>query len=224
MTTVDDFANARIGLYSYYRSLTTGGFIITPEIQCDAFHAVAGFSNAYGNQYRWDFQPSDGNVEAIWASYYAHISRANYFIDSYQKAKKGEKGKFTNEELKTLGAYAAEAYFTRAYGYLHLANYYCEAYDTLKAKIGDKVASDVDLSNLATRLDGYSNRDIKNFIENMKDSLSDEFNNSQARGENKPFEQFRFTNAMIDKAFAEIPPTTKQGDVVRIERFKNEGE
>ena len=133
MTTVDDFANARIGLYSYYRSLTTGGFIITPEIQCDAFHAVAGFSNAYGNQYRWDFQPSDGNVEAIWASYYAHISRANYFIDSYQKAKKGEKGKFTNEELKTLGAYAAEAYFTRAYGYLHLANYYCEAYDTLKA-------------------------------------------------------------------------------------------
>lgn len=97
-------------------------------------------------------------------------------------------------------------------------------YDTLKAKIGDKVASDVDLSNLATRLDGYSNRDIKNFIENMKDSLSDEFNNSQARGENKPFEQFRFTNAMIDKAFAEIPPTTKQGDVVRIERFKNEGE
>lgn len=133
MTTVDDFANARIGLYSYYRSLTTGGFIITPEIQCDAFHAVAGFSNAYGNQYRWDFQPSDGNVEAIWASYYAHISRANYFIDSYQKAKDGEKGQFTKEDLKTLGAYAAEAYFTRAYDYLHLASYYCEAYDTLKA-------------------------------------------------------------------------------------------
>ena len=45
MTTVNDFANARVGLYSYYRSLTTGGYILTPELQCDDFHAVAGFSN-----------------------------------------------------------------------------------------------------------------------------------------------------------------------------------
>lgn len=136
MTTVNDFANARVGLYSYYRSLTTGGYILTPELQCDAFHATAGFSNTYGSQYRWDFQPSDGNVEAIWAAYYAHISRANYFIDSYQEALKGKSGEFTDEELKVLGAYAAEAYFTRAYDYLHLAGYFCEAYDTLTA---DKV-------------------------------------------------------------------------------------
>ena len=133
MTTLNDFANARVGLYSYYRSLTTGGFVLAPEIQCDAFHAVAGFSNAYGNQYRWDFQPSDGSVESIWASYYAHISRANYFIDSYQKALEGDGGEFTTKDLKVLGAYAAEAYFTRAYGYLHLAGYFCEAYDTLTA-------------------------------------------------------------------------------------------
>ena len=121
MTTLNDFANARVGLYSNYRSLTTGGYILTPEIQCDDFHAVAGFSNSYGNQYRWDFQPSDGNVESIWSSYYGHISRANYFIDSYQAAVKGEKGEFTAEDLEVLGAYAAEAYFTRAYDYLHLA-------------------------------------------------------------------------------------------------------
>lgn len=129
MTTVNDFANARIGLYSYYRSLTTGGYILTPEIQCDDFHAVAGFSNSYGNQYRWDFQPSDGNVESIWSTYYAHISRANYFIDSYQAAVNGEKGEFSAEELEILGAYAAEAYFTRAYDYLTLVGYFCEAYN-----------------------------------------------------------------------------------------------
>lgn len=133
MTTLNDFANARVGLYSYYRSLTTGGYILTPEIQCDDFHAVAGFSNSYGNQYRWDFQPSDGNIGSIWSSYYAHIARANYFIDSYLKATEGEKGEFTEAELKTLGAYAAEAYFTRAYDYLHLAGYFCEAYDTQTA-------------------------------------------------------------------------------------------
>lgn len=133
MTTLNDFANARVGLYSYYRSLTTGGYILTPEIQCDDFHAVAGFSNSYGSQYRWDFQPSDGNVESIWSSYYGHISRANYFIDSYQAAVKGEKGEFTAEDLEVLGAYAAEAYFTRAYDYLHLAGYFCAAYDAQTA-------------------------------------------------------------------------------------------
>ena len=133
MTTLNDFANARVGLYSPYRSLTTGGYIVAPEIQCDAFHAVAGFSNNYGNQYRWDFQPSDGSVQSIWASFYSHISRANYLIDSYQDAVEGDKGEFTVKELKVLGAYAAEAYFTRAYGYLNLANYFCEAYDTLTA-------------------------------------------------------------------------------------------
>ena len=129
MTTLNDFANARVGLYSYYRSLTTGGYILTPEIQGDDFHAVAGFSNAYGNQYRWDFQPSDGNIESIWSAYYAHISRANYFIDSYQAAVKGEKGEFSEDDLKVLGAYAAEAYFTRANAYLNLAGYFCEAYN-----------------------------------------------------------------------------------------------
>ncbi len=134
MTTVNDFANARVGLYSYYRSLTTGGYILTPEIQGDDFHAVAGFSNAYGNQYRWDFQPSDGNIESIWSAYYAHISRANYFIDSYQAAVKGDKGEFNEEELEVLGAYAAEAYFTRAYDYLNLAGYFCEAYDAETAE------------------------------------------------------------------------------------------
>ena len=133
MTTVNDFANARVGLYSYYRSLTTGGYILTPELQCDDFHAVAGFSNSYGSMYRWDFQPSEGNMESIWSAYYAHIARANYFIDSYNKALSGEKGEFTTEELEVLGAYAAEAYFTRAYDYLHLAGYFCEAYDSLTA-------------------------------------------------------------------------------------------
>ena len=136
MTSLNDFANARIGLYSYYRSLTTGGFILAPEVQCDAFHAVAGFSNSYGSLYRWDFQPSEGTFESIWSAYYAQISRANYFIDSYEKASKGESGTFSKEELKIMGAYAAEAYFTRAYDYLVLAGYFCEAYD---AKTADKV-------------------------------------------------------------------------------------
>lgn len=98
-------------------------------------------------------------------------------------------------------------------------------YAVLKGKIGDKLEDDVNLDSLARRLNGYSNRDIKNFIENMKDSLADEFRKNGSNGAGaKGFAQFRFTNAMINKAFQEIVPTTKKGDIERIEKFKNDGE
>lgn len=99
-------------------------------------------------------------------------------------------------------------------------------YSVLQAKIADKLASDVDLAKLASRLErnGYSNRDIKNFIGNMMDSLSDEFAKSYELGQKKSFKDFCYTNAMIEKAFAEIVPTTKQSDIQRIEQFKQMGE
>jgi hypothetical protein len=58
----------------------------------------------------------------------------------------------------------------------------------------------------------------------MVDSLSKERRMSKARGENKSFEQFCFTNAMIENAFEEIVPTTKQSDMERIKEFKEKGE
>ena len=95
-------------------------------------------------------------------------------------------------------------------------------HSTLKAKIGRMIAGDVDLSAIASRLerDGYSNRDIKSFIGNMVDSLSDEFVRSRKCGEKKSFDEYRYTNVMIEKAFEEIVPTTRQIDKDRIEQFK----
>ncbi len=99
-------------------------------------------------------------------------------------------------------------------------------YSVLKAKVGKNLSGEVDMQRLAARFEenGYSNRDIKNFIENIKDQLIDEFNAVQLKGESRGFEEFRYTNAMFEKAFREQPPTTKQSDVIRIEKFKNDGE
>ncbi len=132
MTSLSDFSSARVGLYSPYRGITTGGYITLAEIQGDAFNAVAGFSNTYGNQYRWDFQSTDGNIEAIWANFYSIIARANYFIGSYEKAQASEN--YTADELAVMGAYAAEAYFTRAYSFLQLAGGFCKGYDAATAE------------------------------------------------------------------------------------------
>lgn len=97
-------------------------------------------------------------------------------------------------------------------------------YATLRDKIGGKLESDVDLANLAACLDGYSNRDVKNFIETMKDLLADEFRRARADGDMRPAEEFRYTNDIIRGAFERIVPTTKQSDVERIRKFKSSGE
>jgi len=131
MTSLTDFANARVGLYSYYRSITTGGYILTPEFQCDDFLATADYSNSYGNQYRWDFQSTDGNISSFWSTYYALIARCNYFIDSYNRVKESQL--IDEEDMPTIEAYVAEAYFTRAYSYLQMAGLFCKAYNAATA-------------------------------------------------------------------------------------------
>lgn len=126
---LSDFTDARVGLYSNYRGTTTGGYILMPEIQCDDFHATAGFSNSFGNQYRWDFQTTDGNIESVWSNYYSIIARCNFFLGSYDKVVQGEITGFSEDDLKELNSYASEAFFTRAYAYYQLAIYYCNAYN-----------------------------------------------------------------------------------------------
>lgn len=103
---------------------------------------------------------------------------------------------------------------------------YDVVHSVLQAKIGGKLSPDVDMSRLASRLEsgGYSNRDIKNFLENIKTQLAREFKIARSRGDNRSFNEFQFTNDMIEKAFVEQVPTTKQSDVIRIEQFKNSGE
>lgn len=134
MTTMTDFSNARVGLYSYYRSITTGGYILTQEIQGDDFQASANFSNTYGNQYRWDFQTTDGNIASIWSAYYSLIARCNYFLDAYEKVQNGEIESLSESDIKLIACYAGEAYFTRAYSYYQLATLFCKAYDTSSAE------------------------------------------------------------------------------------------
>lgn len=134
MTTLSDFASARIGLYDGYRTITTGGYILTPEFQCDDFLASSNYSNTYGQQYRWDFQPTEPGIENFWKSYYKMIARSNYYLDSYTKIKEGATSGITEAEMSKIEAYVGEAYFTRAYSYFQLATLFCNAYNPSTAE------------------------------------------------------------------------------------------
>lgn len=130
-----NFEMAAVSLYSGLRSSIMGDFYNAPEIQCDGFHAVTGFSNTLGNMYRWTFNSQTTEFETIYANYQAVISRANFIIDGYKKADLDNENIFPpqaddyNPGLPAVEKALGEAYFARAYCIFNLAQYFCAAYD-----------------------------------------------------------------------------------------------
>ena len=72
------------GFNNQIRSLAVGSKIYGPELQSDLFHAVADFGNRGGDLYRWEFDASNGYPESLWASCYAAIANANFFLQKAQ--------------------------------------------------------------------------------------------------------------------------------------------
>lgn len=133
MQQVSDFQAARYGLYSNFRALTTGGYVLYPEMQADDFYGTTDQGNYYGDLYRWNIQTGSGDVSTWWSSYYSTIARCNYYIDSYNKVISGEVAGFSEANIAEINNYAAEAYFVRAYSYYQLAIMFCQPYDSSSA-------------------------------------------------------------------------------------------
>lgn len=81
-----NFQAAAVGLYSGMKTSIMGVFYNAPEIQCDGFHAVTGFTNSLGAMYRWTFNSQTPEFETVYGNYQAIIARSNFIIDAYNKA------------------------------------------------------------------------------------------------------------------------------------------
>lgn len=127
ISTPTDFANARVGLYSGLRSSIDGNFYNAPEIQCDGFDAVTGFSNTLGDMYRHTFTSSTGYFETVYANYQAIMSRANYILDGWKKFE--TKSSYTADNIATVKTTVGDAYYTRAYAIFMLSQYFCADYE-----------------------------------------------------------------------------------------------
>lgn len=134
LSTPADFKNMRVGLYSGLRSSVGGAtFYNTPEIQCDEFHAVVGFSNTFGEMYRWTYSSATNEFATVYGNYQALISRSNFIIDGYNKCDMSNSNVFTSSEKADIGVIKGEAFFTRAYAIFGLAQYFCADYDASTA-------------------------------------------------------------------------------------------
>lgn len=136
-----NFQAARVGLYSAMKASVAGSFYTAPELQCDGFNAVAGFSNTLGDMYRWNFTPQTGTFETVYGNYQALISRANFIIDGYNKADLTNTTLFptnprpsdVNQGLPITKETKGDAFFMRAYAIFGLAQYFCADYDAATA-------------------------------------------------------------------------------------------
>ncbi|MBQ6651912.1 MAG: RagB/SusD family nutrient uptake outer membrane protein [Prevotella sp.] len=138
LTSPTDFENARVGLYSALRSsVGNETFWNSTDIQCDHFHAVDGFSNNMGDQYRWIHTANTSRVATVYGNYQAIISRANFILDGYEKVDMSNELIFTPSGKASIEKTVGECYFMRAYALLGLAQYFCADYEESNADAAD---------------------------------------------------------------------------------------
>ena len=141
-----NFVEARAGLYVSLKGCVGGETnYVAPELQCENFNAVSGFSNTLSTMYRWEFTTDDGVFSGMYGSAQGTITCCNFIIDGYNSTDFSNTSLWNpnpqpdpGEDKTNLGLLAAkkakgDAFFTRAYALFMLAQYFCDAYDPATA-------------------------------------------------------------------------------------------
>ena len=130
ITTIDEADQAVIGIYSSFLSgaLYSGYLTLLPDIQTDLVYAVNGYTNTYGDIWRWnDILATNSQIESVYAALYTVIGRCNFLLDNAENMRK----KMTDDDaLDQLDVYCGEAYFARALAYSELIKQFCKAYES----------------------------------------------------------------------------------------------
>ena len=130
INTTEDVNKLVIGIYDSFKSsaLYSGNLTILPDLQADLVFCVKGYSNTYGDIYRWkDIKPTNTDIEAVYASLYGVINSCNYLLDNIDRVRANTN---SDTELDQLEQYEGEARFARALAYSELIKCYCKAYDS----------------------------------------------------------------------------------------------
>lgn len=128
MTNLTSAEETIIGIYSCFKNpdLYSGALIQAPDIQADLVQAAIGYSNQYGDFYRWTITPNDDVLLEVYGGLYEIIARCNFFFDHAEAVRATLKGE-TEEAL--MDKYEADASFMRALAYSDLIRNFCPAYE-----------------------------------------------------------------------------------------------
>lgn len=128
INTIEELDQAAIGVYDAFKSgaLYSGYLTLLPDIQCDMVHAVNGYTNTYGNIWRWDILATNTEITSVYAALYDAIARANFLLEY---APRVEQTLTTDSEIGQFNQICGEAYFARALAYSELIRLYCKSYE-----------------------------------------------------------------------------------------------
>ena len=129
INTINEANQAVIGIYSTFKSgaLYSGYLTLLPDLQTDLAYAVNGYSNTYGDIWRWNILATNSEITAVYGSLYELIARCNFFLEYVPQV---QKNITNNDDMDLLDTYCGEAYFARALAYSELIKLYCKAYES----------------------------------------------------------------------------------------------
>ncbi len=129
INSLEELDQAAIGLYDAFKSgaLYSGYLTLLPDIQCDLAYAVNGYTNTYGNIWRWDILATNSEITAVYAALYEVIARANFLLEY---APRVEPTLTTDEDVASYEQICGEAYFARALAYSELVRLFCKSYES----------------------------------------------------------------------------------------------
>lgn len=118
---------AVIGIYAAFKSsaLYSGSLTLLPDIQADLAYAVEGYSNVYGDFWRWNILSNNSDVESVYGALYRVIGQCNFLLEKVAVLEKT----VGDDDYEKLQGYKGEAYFARALAYSELIKMFCKAYD-----------------------------------------------------------------------------------------------
>jgi starch-binding outer membrane protein, SusD/RagB family len=125
ITTVDEVDQAIIGIYASWLNgaLYSGYLTLLPDIQADLAYAVNGYSNQFGNTWRWNILATEPEYESVYAGLYNVITRCNFMLDNVDRVRQNTTN---DDDLDRLDQYCGEAYFARALAYSELIKLFSE--------------------------------------------------------------------------------------------------
>lgn len=132
MQTLEDCSEVVLGIYSCFKNsgLYSGALTIGPDLQSDYVYAVKGYTNAYGDIYRWDLKATDTYITSCYSGLYQIISRCNFFMDYKDQV---YNSLTTDQQKDEFNRRLADVYFARAIAYSDLLRVFCDAYDPQSA-------------------------------------------------------------------------------------------
>lgn len=132
MRTLSAAEEVCIGIYSSFKnpSLYSGTLVQATEVQADLFYAAKGYTNRFGNFYRWELNANESSLLDVYGGLYQIVSRCNFFLDHEDEVRQTLVDK---ADVKLMDKYTADVCFMRAYAYSDLIRIFCQAYQPATA-------------------------------------------------------------------------------------------